>query len=262
MPPAPPQWTPQSPPFTGPPSPKQSHGALVAAVAGAVIVLVLLIGYGIVWLNRLPQREAIPPQSLPPSSPSSAVTSAPQEQTYSQVQDPCSLGAALPPDAGEPSPNNGDNGDPSFQICHWQHFGTDAATDLEVEVQFYRADQDGGSATDRTHQQFVEDQQKSIDPPYLTHVDPLPGVGAEGWIGALISNTVAGPDDTHTHSYWTGGVESEVRVRNAVITVDWTAATYPSGAGSQSVLRGTNLPYDQSSQQAIAIIQAMIAKLS
>jgi hypothetical protein len=166
----------------------------------------------------------------------------------------------LPQEVSGLSPSN--SGDADLQICHWQRQSTDAAASLEVEVDFYQAGSDGGSAADTAHQKLTQDQDESVDPTYLPHVDPLPGVGDEGWIGALNHNLVAGPDENHTRSYWMGGAELAVRVRNVLIKVSWSAASYPSNAASQSTLRGRNLSYDTSSQQATAIVHAIIPKLT
>lgn len=63
-------------------------------------------------------------------------------------------------------------------------------------------------------------------------------------------------------TYNIGGSVIECRFHNVLISVDWLGADYPADAAGKNPLMGKKLPYGETRQYAVKVVQTIIAALS
>jgi hypothetical protein len=250
----PPEEPPVAPPPMPPPAPPQrdARGPIIAAAVA--VALLLIAGLGVLIYQGGQLRPVAGPSAQPSTSPSSSMP------VYTTLPNPCTApGNAVPADVRSVKPHN------VADSCHWQILRPDRSRYLTVEVTLEKDEDFSGTGTDKAAKDFADDLAYAGDSVqnggFVSDPVPLSGLGDEAFAARSFNLIEEGPTKRTATSYDMGGAQVEARRRNVVVTVKWQGGDYPPSVRGKKKLAGRQLPYAQAKQQALAIVQAVLATL-
>jgi hypothetical protein len=177
------------------------------------------------------------------------------------------------PGATDPASVNADD-----QLNIWGEFNSSKARALRVEVVRYQSEDKARSTLSSDRSGCTGANKKPCAgyvPPkrnvYLSvfeadvgRAQTVSDLGDDSFAASVDQRKFKSPlamEPTDT-TYNIGGSVVECRFHNVVISVDWLGADYPADAAGKNPLTGKKLPYGETRQYAIKVVQAIIARLS